>query len=67
MQHPEAIAAVGMDEQQGIFALGHFPQGLLHVAGRLHFVAVDFEDDVSLLQSGVVGGLPGCTSSITAP
>src|SRR5579872_1378959 len=55
MQHPEAVTAVRMDEQQCVFALAHVRQGLLHIARSLYFVAVHFEDDVALLQSSIVG------------
>src|SRR5271167_2200737 len=54
VQYPEGIAAVRPDKQQCIFTLGHLRQGLLHITGRLDFVAIDFEDDVSPLQSSIV-------------
>jgi len=56
MQHPEAITAVRPDEQQCVFALVHVRQGLLHIARTLDFVTIHFEDDVTLLQSSIVGG-----------
>ena len=55
MQNPEGVPAVRPHQQQCIFSLCHFRQGFLHVARALDLAAIDFEDDVSLLQSGVVG------------
>src|ERR1700675_4680592 len=53
MQYPEGITAVRPDEQQSIVALLHVRQSFLHVARALYFVAIHFEDDVSLLQSSI--------------
>src|ERR1700756_524371 len=55
MQYPEAITAVRPDEQQCILALLHVRQSFLHVACALDFVTIHLEDDVSLLQSSVIG------------
>src|SRR5437899_4660354 len=55
VQDPEGVAAVGPDEQQRVVALFYVGQGLLNIARSLNFVTVDFEDDVALLQSGIVG------------
>src|ERR1700722_1932321 len=59
VQDAEGVAAIGPDEQQRVFAFWYPAQGLLDVGGALDVVAVDLDDYVAALQSGVVGGAAG--------
>ena len=56
MQYPETISAIGPHQQQCILSLRNASQGLLHIARALYFVAIDFQDNVSLLQSRIIRG-----------
>src|SRR5579864_2704733 len=54
VQNPEAISTIRPHKQQRILALGNFSESLSHVARALHFVPVHLENDISLLQPGIV-------------
>ena len=56
MQHAERVAAVGPDQHHRILSFGHAAQRFLDLCGVLHRLAIDLEDHVALLQSGVVRG-----------
>ena len=59
VQYAKRVAAVGPDEQESVLAFGYAGQGLLYVTRGLDLMTVHFEDDVPLLQSGVIRGAAG--------
>src|SRR5580704_14094251 len=59
VQHTERVAAGGPNQDESILAFGNAGQCLLHIARGLDFVAIDLENDVSLLQSSVIGRTAG--------
>ena len=62
MQHPEGVAPVGPDQQQGIAILGNAGERFLYIGCGMHRLTVHFRDHFALLKPG--GTLVYCTCSL---